>query len=128
MRGPIARRFKRWLRESNKVTLNFKYVNDGLAAMDTDQVTLSVIDAMNAVVVRPEGSEGFVYCDADPPVSRSVYLFFPQPVPRLLAFHLCPAPVAWAKSRKTDIPRSWFYERISEGMGKQEKAWKQNRS
>jgi DNA polymerase-3 subunit beta len=47
--------------ESNKVTLNFKYVNDGLAAMDTDQVTLSVIDAMNAVVVRPEGREGFQY-------------------------------------------------------------------
>ncbi len=47
--------------ESNKVTLNFKYVNDGLAAMDTDQVTLSVIDSMNAVVVRPEGREGFQY-------------------------------------------------------------------
>ena len=47
--------------ESNKVTLNFKYVNDGLSAMDTDQVTLSVIDAMNAVVIRPEGKEGFQY-------------------------------------------------------------------
>ncbi len=47
--------------ESNKVTLNFKYMNDGLAVMDTDMVVLHVIDAMNAVVVKPADKEGFQY-------------------------------------------------------------------
>lgn len=47
--------------ESNKVTLNFKYMNDGLGIMDTDFVVLHVIDAMNAVVVKPADKEGFQY-------------------------------------------------------------------
>jgi DNA polymerase-3 subunit beta len=47
--------------ESNKVTLNFKYMNDGLGAMETDFVVLHVIDAMNAVVVKPADKEGFQY-------------------------------------------------------------------
>ncbi len=47
--------------ESNKVTLNFKYMNDGLAVMDTETVVLHVIDAMNAVVVKPADKEGFQY-------------------------------------------------------------------
>ena len=47
--------------ESNKVTLNFKYMNDGLGIMETDFVVLHVIDAMNAVVVKPADKEGFQY-------------------------------------------------------------------
>lgn len=47
--------------ESNKVTLNFKYMNDGLSIMETDFVVLHVIDAMNAVVVKPADKEGFQY-------------------------------------------------------------------
>lgn len=47
--------------ESNKVTLNFKYMNDGLGVMETDVVVLHVIDAMNAVVVKPADKEGFQY-------------------------------------------------------------------
>jgi DNA polymerase-3 subunit beta len=47
--------------ESNKVTLNFKYMNDGLSVMETDMVVLHVIDAMNAVVVKPSEKEGFQY-------------------------------------------------------------------
>jgi DNA polymerase-3 subunit beta len=47
--------------ESNKVTLNFKYMNDGLSIMETDFVTLHVIDAMNAVVVKPADKDGFQY-------------------------------------------------------------------
>ena len=47
--------------ESNKVTLNFKYMNDGLSIMETDFVVLHLIDAMNAVVVKPADKEGFQY-------------------------------------------------------------------
>lgn len=47
--------------ETNRVTLNFKYMNDGLAVMETDMVVLHVIDAMNAVVVKPAEKEGFQY-------------------------------------------------------------------
>lgn len=47
--------------ESNKVTLNFKYMNDGLGIMETEFVVLHVIDAMNAVVVKPADKEGLQY-------------------------------------------------------------------
>ncbi len=47
--------------EVNKVTLNFKYVSDGLAAMGTDQVTLKMIDAFSPVVISSAKAEGFQY-------------------------------------------------------------------
>lgn len=47
--------------EVNKVTLNFKYVSDGLAAMGTDQVTLKMIDAFSPVVISSAKVEGFQY-------------------------------------------------------------------
>jgi DNA polymerase-3 subunit beta len=47
--------------ESNKVTLNFKYVSDGLAALLTDKIIVRMIDAMNPVVITPKEGEGFQY-------------------------------------------------------------------
>ncbi len=47
--------------EMNKVTLNFKYVSDGLSAMGTEQVTLKMIDAFSPVVITGEKMEGFQY-------------------------------------------------------------------
>ena len=47
--------------EVNKVTLNFRYVADGLASMGTDQVVLHMIDAFSPVVIRPAKMEGFQY-------------------------------------------------------------------
>lgn len=47
--------------EANKVTLNFKYLSDGLAAMGTEQVTLRMIDAFSPVVLTAPKSEGFQY-------------------------------------------------------------------
>lgn len=47
--------------EGNKVTLNFKYVSDGLAALGTDQVTIRMIDAFSPVVLSSEKAEGFKY-------------------------------------------------------------------
>lgn len=49
------------LPEPNKVTLNFKYVSDGLAAMGTDKVVIQMIDAMNPVVITPKDVTGFQY-------------------------------------------------------------------
>ncbi len=42
--------------EANSVTLNFRYLNDGLAALGTDMVKLQIIDASNPVLLLPEGS------------------------------------------------------------------------
>lgn len=47
--------------EPNKVTLNFKYVSDGLSATSTDKVTIQMIDAMNPVVITPKDGAGFQY-------------------------------------------------------------------
>lgn len=47
--------------ETNKVTLNYRYVMDGLAAMATDRVRFQMIDAMNPVLLTPMDSEGFQY-------------------------------------------------------------------
>lgn len=47
--------------EANKVTLNFKYVTDGLTAMATNAVTLQMIDAMNPIVITPAEGDGFQY-------------------------------------------------------------------
>lgn len=47
--------------EANRVTINFKYMTDGLTVIPTDRVTLSLIDAMNPVVVRPLEDETFQY-------------------------------------------------------------------
>ncbi len=44
--------------DANKVTMNFRYVSDGLAAMGTDKVKMRLIDGMNPVELRPaEGDE-----------------------------------------------------------------------
>ncbi len=47
--------------EPNRVTLNFKYISDGLAALTTDKVLVRMIDAMSPVVVTPAEGEGFQY-------------------------------------------------------------------
>ena len=47
--------------EANKVTLNFRYISDGLSVMGTDQAVIRMIDAMNPVVVTPKDQEGFRY-------------------------------------------------------------------
>ncbi len=47
--------------EPNKVSLNFKYVSDGLAAIGAEQVVVRMIDAMNPVVLTPKDGEGFQY-------------------------------------------------------------------
>ncbi len=41
------------LGEKNSITLNYRYVLDGVQAMDTDHVRLEVIDAMNPCMVLP---------------------------------------------------------------------------
>jgi DNA polymerase-3 subunit beta len=42
----------------NRVTLNFKYVTDGLNAAGADRMTIQMIDAMNPVVLRPADDQG----------------------------------------------------------------------
>lgn len=40
--------------DQNSVTLNYRYLNDGLAALGTESVKLALIDAGNPVLVLPE--------------------------------------------------------------------------
>lgn len=48
--------------EKNTVTLNYRYVTDGLAAMQTENVKLAMIDAGNPVLLLPEPmSEAYRY-------------------------------------------------------------------
>lgn len=47
--------------EPNKVTVNFKYVTDGLSAVSVDEVKIQLIDGMNPVVLAPATGEGFQY-------------------------------------------------------------------
>lgn len=47
--------------DPNKVTLNFRYVSDGLNAISSDQVKLRMIDAFSPVVITPAQGEGFQY-------------------------------------------------------------------
>lgn len=48
--------------DNNSVTLNFRYLNDGLAAFNTDMIKLAVIDAGNPVLVLPEpANEAYRY-------------------------------------------------------------------
>ncbi|HEU0051318.1 MAG TPA: DNA polymerase III subunit beta [Patescibacteria group bacterium] len=42
--------------EPNKVTLNFKYVSDGLSALGGEKIQIRMIDGMNPVVVTPADS------------------------------------------------------------------------
>ena len=44
-----------------KVTMNYRYVSDGIAAMGTDKVALKLIDGMNPVCVTPGEGEGYRY-------------------------------------------------------------------
>lgn len=43
--------------DENKVTVNFKYLGDGLSAISTSKVKLSLNDAMSPMLVLPEGGE-----------------------------------------------------------------------
>lgn len=43
--------------DENKVTVNFRYVGDGLSALTTPKVKLSLNDAMSPMMVLPEGGE-----------------------------------------------------------------------
>jgi DNA polymerase-3 subunit beta len=46
----------------NKVTLNYRYVNDGLSAMQTETVRIQLIDDANPVLILPEPmSEAYRY-------------------------------------------------------------------
>lgn len=56
--------------EPNKVTLNFKYVSDGLAALTVDKVQVRMIDAMNPVLITP----------VDPPVGGEVFQYIVMPI------------------------------------------------
>ncbi|MSR85663.1 DNA polymerase III subunit beta [Candidatus Uhrbacteria bacterium] len=47
--------------QENRVTLNYKYLSDGLAIMPADTVTVHMIDGMNPVVITPDGTQGFQY-------------------------------------------------------------------
>ncbi len=47
--------------EGNQVTLNFRYVSDGLSAMTSERVRLQMIDAMNPVLMTPVDTGGFRY-------------------------------------------------------------------
>ncbi len=47
--------------DSNKVTVNFKYLGDGLAAMTAPSVKLSLNDAMSPMLVLPENEKGEAY-------------------------------------------------------------------
>lgn len=42
---------------ANTVMLNFRYLNDGLSAMGTENVRIRQIDSMNPLLILPEGSE-----------------------------------------------------------------------
>jgi DNA polymerase-3 subunit beta len=44
-----------------KVTMNYRYVSDGLAVTGSDKVVLNVIDGMNPVCVTPAEGEGYRY-------------------------------------------------------------------
>jgi DNA polymerase III sliding clamp (beta) subunit (PCNA family) len=44
-----------------KVTMNYRYVSDGIAATGSDKVVLHMIDGMNPVCVTPAEGEGYRY-------------------------------------------------------------------
>jgi len=45
----------------NTVTLNYRYLLDGLGSMDAEKVLFQMIDAGNPCVVTPHGTPGFLY-------------------------------------------------------------------
>lgn len=47
--------------EPNKVTVNFKYLGDGLAAISSPKIKLSLNDAMSPMLVLPEGEKTEAY-------------------------------------------------------------------
>jgi len=47
--------------DANTVTLNYRYLLDGLNAMDADKILFQMIDAGNPCVVTPHGKQGFLY-------------------------------------------------------------------
>lgn len=47
--------------EPNEVTLNFRYVSDGLSAVSGDEVFVRMIDGMNPIVVSSKDVGGFRY-------------------------------------------------------------------
>lgn len=47
--------------EGNRVTINYKYITDGLSSMPGDEVSFQMIDAMNPVVIRPKDIKDFQY-------------------------------------------------------------------
>lgn len=47
--------------EANHVTLNYKYVLDGLGVMTGETILFQMIDAMNPVVFKPAEGDGFQY-------------------------------------------------------------------
>ncbi|MFH1705129.1 MAG: DNA polymerase III subunit beta [Patescibacteria group bacterium] len=47
---------------ANKITLNFRYVTDGLAAIQSENIKLTMIDENNPVLILPEGqTENYRY-------------------------------------------------------------------
>ena len=43
--------------EANAVTLNYRYLGEGLASMNSDKIRIQQIDGMNPILVLPEGSD-----------------------------------------------------------------------
>ena len=47
--------------EPNKITVNSRYLLDGLNAIDTDEVVFCVNDAANPCLLRPKDKGGYLY-------------------------------------------------------------------
>lgn len=47
--------------EPNSITVNSRYLLDGLSSVGTDEVRLGVNDGANPCLVRPKGKEGYLY-------------------------------------------------------------------
>lgn len=47
--------------EAASIVLNYRYLLDGLANMDGDQVEISIVDGNNPCLAKPVGQEGYFY-------------------------------------------------------------------
>lgn len=45
----------------NHATINFKYISDGLNVIETDRVSLQVIDGMNPILIQGDGDTAYSY-------------------------------------------------------------------
>ena len=45
----------------NGITLNYRYLLDGLSHMESEHISIGVVDTQNPCVIRPVGDESFMY-------------------------------------------------------------------